>query len=77
MKFGLFRRNSNKSYSFLVKREDYSSEEEYEKAYKQMLEDIKEHNMNHPKFKYNPNYREDFIKSVSGLRIENEEDNLP
>ena len=61
----------------LVKREDYSSEEEYEKAYKQMLEDIKEHNMNHPKFKYNPNYREDFIKSVSGLRIKNEEDNLP
>ena len=23
-----------------------------------MLEDIKEHNMNHHKFKYNPNYRE-------------------
>lgn len=61
----------------LVKREDYSSEEEYKKAYKQMLEDIKQHNMNHHKFKYNPNYREDFIKSVSGLRIENEEDNLP
>lgn len=33
--------------------------------------------MAHPKFKYNPNYREDFIKSVSGLRIENEEGNLP
>ena len=44
---------------------------------KKMLEDIKEHNINHPKFKYNPNYREDFIKSVSGLRIKNEEDNLP
>lgn len=60
-----------------VKREDYSSEEEYKKAYKKMLEAIKQHNMNHHKFKYNPNYREDFIKSVSGLRIENEEDNLP
>ena len=60
-----------------VKREDYSSEEEYKKAYKKMLEDIKQHNTNHHKFKYNPNYREDFIKSVSGLRIENEEDNLP
>ena len=60
-----------------VKREDYSSEEEYKKAYKKMLEDIKQHNMNHHKFKYNPNYREDFIKSVSGLRIENEEGNLP
>ena len=61
----------------LVKREDYSSEEEYEKAYKQMLEAIKQHDMNNPKLEYNPNYKEDFIKSVSGLRIENEEGDLP
>lgn len=28
----------------LVKREDYNSEEEYQEAYKEMLELIKEHN---------------------------------
>lgn len=49
----------------LVKREDYSSEEEYQEAYKQMLKDIKVHNENNPEPKYNPNYKEEFLKSIS------------
>lgn len=57
----------------LIKREDYSSEEEFEIARKQMLRDIEEHNKNNPDPEYNSNYRENFIKSVSGLRIESEE----
>lgn len=61
----------------IVNREDYSSEEEYLEAYEQMLEAIRQHNMNNPEPEYNPNYKENFIKSVSGLRTESEESNLP
>lgn len=61
----------------IVKREDYSSEEECQKAYNKMLEAIKEHNKNNPEPEYNPNYKEDFIKSVSGLRMKSEEEILP
>ena len=53
----------------VVKREDYSSEEEYQEAYQRMLEAIKKHNEQHPEPEYNPNYKEEFLKSVSGLRL--------
>ena len=49
----------------LVKREDYPSEEEYQEAYEQMLEAIKQHNMNNPELEYNPNYKEEFLKFIS------------
>lgn len=52
----------------LVKREDYSSEEEYHEAYQRMLEAIKKHNEQHPEPEYNPSYKEEFLKSVSRLR---------
>ena len=52
----------------LVKREDYSSEEEYQEAYQRMLEAIKNHNKQHPEPEYNPNYKDEFLKSVSGLK---------
>lgn len=61
----------------LVKREDYSSEEEYQEACQRMLEAIKDHNKQHPKPEYNPNYKEEFLKSVSGLRMKSEEETLP
>ena len=61
----------------LIERSEYSSTEEYEEAIKQMIKEIEKHNKLHPDPEYNPNYREDFIKAVSGLRIENEEGNLP
>lgn len=61
----------------LVKREDYPSEEEYQKAYQRMLEAIKKHNEQHPEPEYNPNYKEEFLKSVSGLRMKSEEETLP
>ena len=61
----------------LVKREDYSSEKEYQEAYNEMLEAIKQHNIDHPEPEYDPNYKENFLKSVSGLRTESEESNLP
>lgn len=53
----------------LVKREDYSSEEEYQKAAEQMLIDIEDHNRMHQEPNYDPNYKENFLKSVSGLRL--------
>lgn len=61
----------------LIKREDYSSEEEYQEAYQRMLEAIKKHNEQHPEPEYNPNYKEEFLKSVSGLRMKSEEEILP
>ena len=61
----------------LVEKFEYSSVEEYKEARKQMVRDIEEHNNLNPDPEYNPNYREDFIKSVSGLRIKSEESNLP
>lgn len=61
----------------LVKREDYSSEEEYQEAYQRMLEAIEEHNRQHSKPEYNPNYKEEFLKSVSRLRMKGEEEILP
>lgn len=53
----------------LVKREDYSSEEEYQEAYQRMLKDIKEHNRQHPEPKYNPNYKEEFLKSLKPYQL--------
>lgn len=61
----------------LVEKYEYSSVEEYEAARKQMVKDIEEHNNLNPEPEYNPSYREDFIKSVSGLRMKSEESNLP
>lgn len=48
----------------LVKREDYSSEIKYQKAYKQMLKNIKQHNINNSEPKYDPNFKETFLKSI-------------
>lgn len=48
-----------------VKREDYSSEEEYQEDYEYMLEAIKQHNIDHPEIEYNPNYNEEFLESNS------------
>lgn len=48
----------------LVKREDYFSEKEYQEAYSKMLTSIKKHNMDHPEPKYDPNYKENFLKSL-------------
>lgn len=48
-----------------VKREDYSSEEEYQEAYEQMLKAIKQHNMDNPEPEYDPSYKEDFLKLIS------------
>ena len=45
-----------------VKREDYSSDEEYLKVYQEMLEAIKEHNRQQPE--YDPNYKEEFLKFI-------------
>lgn len=51
----------------LVKREDYSSEEEYQEAVKEMLKDIKFHNKCHPGLEYDPNYKEKFLKSLESI----------
>jgi hypothetical protein len=48
----------------LVKREDYSSEKEYQKAYQKMLEAIKNHNKYNSDIQYNPNYKEEFLKEL-------------
>ena len=45
-----------------VKREDYSSEEEYQEDYEYMLEAIKQHYIDHPEIEYNPYYKEEFLK---------------
>lgn len=49
----------------IVKREDYSSEEEYQEAYQEMLKDIEIHNKMNPEPQYNPNYKEEFLKALS------------
>ena len=51
----------------LVKREDYSSEEEYQEAVKEMLKDIEFHNKCHPELEYDPNYNEKFLKSLESI----------
>ena len=51
----------------LVKREDYSSEEEYQEAVKEMLKDIEFHNRCHPESEYDPNYKEKFLKSLESI----------
>lgn len=51
----------------IVKREDYSSDEEYQKAYKKMIEAIKLHNKCHPELEYDPNYKEKFLKSLESI----------
>lgn len=48
-----------------VKREDYSSDKDYQEAYLEMLEAIEEHNRQHPAPEYNPNYKEEFLKSLN------------
>ena len=48
----------------LVERENFSSEEEYERALEQMLQDIEEHNRMNPEPKYDPNYKENFPNSL-------------
>lgn len=52
----------------LVKIEDYSSEEEYQEAYQKIIELIKIHNEDHSIQEFDPNYRENFLKSLSELR---------
>lgn len=48
-----------------VRREDYSSEEEYLKAYEEMSKAIKQHNeMHSPKAEYNPDYKREFLDSL-------------
>lgn len=49
----------------LVKREDYSSEEEYQEAYEDMLKAIKQHNIDNPEDEHDSNYEEDFLKLIS------------
>lgn len=46
----------------LVKREDYSSEEEYQKAYEEMLEAIRIHNEMNPNIPYDSEYKEEFLR---------------
>lgn len=45
----------------LVKREDYSSEEEYQEAYKRMLEAIRIHNEMNPDIPYDFKYKKEFL----------------
>lgn len=42
-----------------------------------MLEAIIQHNIDNPDLEHNSNYKENFIKSGSGLRLESEEESLP
>lgn len=48
----------------IVKREDYSSEEEYQEAYNQMLENIRQHNKNNPEPEYDQDYKENFLRLI-------------
>lgn len=51
----------------LVEKEDYSSEEEYQEAVKEMLECIELHKKCHPELEYDPNYKEKFLKSLESI----------
>lgn len=48
----------------LVKREDYSSEDEYQKNYQKMLEKIKIHNESNPDTPYDPEYKDEFLRTL-------------
>lgn len=49
----------------LIKREDYSSEEEYQEAYKQMLIDIRQHDIDNSEPEYDSSYKENFLGLIS------------
>ncbi len=48
----------------LIKKENYSSEEEYQIAKEQILREIEEHDKANPEPKYDPNYKEEFLKTL-------------